>query len=78
MPIYEYECQDCGHSFEYLVLGDPDPACQSCASKKVCRLMSVCGFYSKDGGGETIKSSASASSCSGCTTTSNCAGCGHG
>ena len=51
MPIYEYECQDCGKVFEYLVLGDPDPACEACQSKRVCRLMSVCGFYSKGTGG---------------------------
>ncbi|MDJ0886760.1 MAG: zinc ribbon domain-containing protein [Desulfobacterales bacterium] len=76
MPIYEYECQDCGKTFEYLVLGDPDPECEACKSKKVCRLMSVCGFYSKGTGGETIKSSAAASSCGGCSATS-CAGCGH-
>lgn len=76
MPIYEYQCQDCGKNFEYLVIGKPDPECTACHSKKVCRLMSTCGFFSKSSGGETVKSSAATSSCGGCNA-SSCAGCGH-
>jgi putative FmdB family regulatory protein len=76
MPIYEYQCQDCGKNFEYLVIGKPEPECTACHSKKVCRLMSTCGFLSKGSGGETVKSSAATSSCGGCNA-SSCAGCGH-
>jgi putative FmdB family regulatory protein len=76
MPIYEYQCQECGNNFEYLVIGKPDPECSNCHSKKVCRQMSPCGFFSKGAGGETIKSTAATSSCSGCSA-SSCAGCGH-
>ena len=47
MPIYEYQCQDCGNCFEYLVIGKPDPECSDCHSKKVSRQMSTCGFFSK-------------------------------
>jgi putative FmdB family regulatory protein len=74
MPIYEYQCVDCGHEFECLVFGKEIPDCPACASKKVCKHMSACGFVSKGEGGKTVSSSAS--SCSGCKAGS-CAGCGH-
>ena len=50
------------------------PNCPDCNSSKVCKLMSACGFVSKDAGGQT--SSSSSSSCGGCTAGS-CAGCGQ-
>ncbi|MDJ0830872.1 MAG: zinc ribbon domain-containing protein [Desulfobacterales bacterium] len=75
MPIYEYHCEKCDRDFEYLVLGNDNPDCPNCNSKKVSRLMSICGFVSKGNGGQTVKSAAS-SSCSGCAA-SSCAGCGH-
>lgn len=77
MPIYEYHCNECGHDFEYLVLGGSEPGqCPACSAEKVCRLLSTCGFVSKGSGGQTVSTSASASSCSGCSA-SSCAGCGH-
>lgn len=76
MPIYEYHCKDCGHTYEYLVLGGSEPdQCEACQSGNVCRLMSTCGFVTKGSGGETVSTSASTSSCGGCTA-SSCAGCG--
>ena len=77
MPIYEYHCNTCGHDFEYLVLGGSEPGhCPDCTATTVCKLMSTCGFVSKGSGGETVSSSASASSCTGCSA-SSCTGCGH-
>lgn len=77
MPIYEYKCNECGHTFEYLVLGGSEPErCAECQSGNVCRLMSTCGFVSKGSGGQTESKSAGASSCTGCSA-SSCAGCGH-
>jgi len=76
MPIYEYNCEGCGKNFEYLVLGEEATHCPKCNSEKVKRQMSVCGFVSKGAGGETISSSASDTSCGGCTATS-CSSCGH-
>jgi putative FmdB family regulatory protein len=76
MPIYEYRCQTCKREFEYLVMGSAKPECPHCDSKKVCRLMSTCGFLSKGSGGETVKTAASTSACSGCSATS-CSSCGH-
>jgi hypothetical protein len=55
--------------------GEPDH-CPSCDSAEVCRLMSACGFFSKDSGGQTVKVPAGASGCGGCTA-SSCAGCSH-
>jgi putative FmdB family regulatory protein len=75
MPIYEYQCKDCEADFEYLVMGSDKPCCPDCNSKKVGKLMSACGFVSKDGGGETVSASAG-SSCGGCSAGS-CAGCSH-
>ncbi|MEJ2038528.1 MAG: zinc ribbon domain-containing protein [Desulfosarcinaceae bacterium] len=74
MPIYEYQCEGCGHEFECLVFGQETPACPACESKKVCRLMSSCGFVSKSAGGQVTASSSSG--CSGCKATS-CSSCGH-
>ena len=75
MPIYEYHCNNCNTDFEALVFGNEKPICDSCSSKKVNKLMSACGFVSKGKGGETVSSSASGSSCGGCTATS-CSSCG--
>jgi len=41
MPIYEYECRSCGESFELLVLGADVPACPSCKSSELERLLSL-------------------------------------
>ncbi|MBU1170312.1 MAG: zinc ribbon domain-containing protein [Proteobacteria bacterium] len=75
MPIYEYACQDCSKSFEYLVLGGKGPdTCPKCKSPRIKQQMSACGFHSKNSSGQTTSTSASASSCSGCSA-SSCAGC---
>ncbi|UCF91933.1 MAG: zinc ribbon domain-containing protein [Desulfobacterales bacterium] len=75
MPIYEYHCKNCNQDFEYLVFGSEKPDCPACHSRKVSKLMSICGFVSKGSGGQTVSKSAG-SSCSGCAAKS-CAGCGH-
>ena len=41
MPIYEYSCKACGHQFEALVRKDATPACPSCESADLERLMSL-------------------------------------
>jgi putative FmdB family regulatory protein len=81
MPIYEYHCEGCNKDFESLVFGNETPGCPFCNSTNVRKLMSACGFVSKgtvvgsNGKTETVKTSASASPCSGCSAGS-CAGCG--
>ncbi len=52
MPIYEYSCSDCGHSFELMQkVSDPPPsACPECGGEKVDKLMSTGAFHLKGGG----------------------------
>lgn len=77
MPIYEYQCNDCTKTFEYLVLGQSEPEnCQYCNAANIQRLMSACGFFSKGSGGETVRAAAGSSACGSCTAGS-CSGCGH-
>lgn len=41
MPIYEFECEECGARFEELVAVEAStPACPACGSKHVRRLLS--------------------------------------
>jgi len=42
MPIYEYRCTHCSEEFELLILrASPAPACPSCASPDVEKLLSA-------------------------------------
>ncbi len=49
MPLYEFQCKGCGHEFEDLVLGAANPACPSCNSQQLERLLSV---FAVNGGGD--------------------------
>lgn len=44
MPMYEYACQSCEHTFEALVFGSEPVACPQCESEKLERLMSLPGL----------------------------------
>ena len=42
MPLYEYQCEPCDHTFETLIRGSGDLAhCPQCGSVKVAKLLSV-------------------------------------
>ena len=41
MPIFEYECRACGHEFEQLVRTGDTPACPSCSSLDLQKLLSL-------------------------------------
>jgi putative FmdB family regulatory protein len=73
MPVYEYECKDCGVKFEAMrSMKDADSPikCESCNSAKTKRALSVCFSHSE--GRESI--SQSSSSCGHCAGGS-CANC---
>ena len=48
MPIYEYECRECQKRFELLVLGSETPACPTCESTELEKLLSL-SAVSSDG-----------------------------
>ena len=41
MPLYEYSCQRCEHTFEALVLNGEAVSCPECNGRKLERLLSV-------------------------------------
>jgi len=52
MPIYEYECRDCGHRFEALqkISDAPLTDCPVCGKASVNKLVSASAFRLKGGG----------------------------
>jgi len=52
LPIYEYQCDKCGHEFEreQRITEDPVKVCPKCRAKKVRRLISRTAFVLKGGG----------------------------
>ena len=48
MPIYDYLCRNCGHTFEGLVLkGSEPPSCPSCDEEDLERLLSMPSVHSE-------------------------------
>ena len=41
MPIFEYRCKECEKEFETLVMGRERPACPSCRSSRLEKLLST-------------------------------------
>ena len=41
MPIYEYECNDCGQAFEFLMRGEEKAVCPACGKSHLTRALSV-------------------------------------
>jgi putative FmdB family regulatory protein len=52
MPIYEYECDKCGHAFEreQRMSDPPVKTCPKCRGRKVTKLISRSSFVLKGGG----------------------------
>jgi putative FmdB family regulatory protein len=40
MPLFDYQCQACGHRFEALVRSGDTPACPECASTALDKCLS--------------------------------------
>jgi putative FmdB family regulatory protein len=41
MPLFEYQCHDCGRQFEYLARAEQSPTCPSCSGANLQKLLSV-------------------------------------
>ena len=51
MPLYEYACKDCDHTFETLVFGHEKVECPECQGDNLEKLLSVPGLpLVQDGG----------------------------
>lgn len=47
MPIYEYECADCGAKFELLIRGKEKPECPHCKGHRLDKLISASATHAK-------------------------------
>jgi putative FmdB family regulatory protein len=56
MPIYEFECEECGVRFEELVAADGSAACPSCGAKRVRRLLSTVSPSGRQPRGAAVRS----------------------
>jgi len=75
MPIYEFKCKDCAHTFEELCkMGSNGRGmrCPACEGKRVQRVMSR--FAARSSGRDGEASAVGGSACSTCTAAS-CDGC---
>ena len=52
MPIYEYQCQQCGHQCELLqkISDEPATTCPECQKESLKKLVSAAGFQLKGTG----------------------------
>ncbi|GMQ91420.1 MAG: hypothetical protein BMS9Abin11_0728 [Gammaproteobacteria bacterium] len=52
MPIYEYRCQACGHTFETIqkLSDEPLRECPECGAVQLKKLVSAAGFQLKGSG----------------------------
>ena len=73
MPLFEYQCADCGNLYEILIFHRDDgeeSVCPKCHSHSTRRLMSTFAVSHASGGSEDLPS-CSDGSC-------HMGGCGHG
>jgi putative FmdB family regulatory protein len=51
MPLYEYSCKNCEHTFETLVFGNEAVECPECQSRRLEKLLSMPGLPQVQDGG---------------------------
>lgn len=68
MPLREYQCKKCGHTFENLEFTpeDEQKTCQKCGSDKIIQLLSA---FSISKGSNTMPRCSDGSCCSSCSGT---------
>jgi putative FmdB family regulatory protein len=70
MPIYEYQCSDCGDKFEKMVLfskADQKPECPACKSRNTKKKISVFASPGSSHNGTSISASSNCGSSGGFT-----------
>ena len=52
MPIYEYQCSSCHHTFDLIqkMSDEPEKICPACAKETAVKLVSAAGFQLKGTG----------------------------
>ena len=63
MPLFEYVCRECSARFEQIVMGSDTPACPSCRSRNLEKLLSV---FAVGGGGSKDAAGGGAGPCGSC------------
>ena len=63
MPIFEYICKDCQHSFETLVFGRDTASCPKCKSKNLAPQLSVFAVSAKGGSASPATSAGGCGTC---------------
>ncbi len=62
MPIFEYRCEACGHTFEAILIGAQTPKCPKCDTEKLEKQLSVFAV-NKPGGSESPAAGCGKSNC---------------
>ncbi|OFW03300.1 MAG: hypothetical protein A3H96_19575 [Acidobacteria bacterium RIFCSPLOWO2_02_FULL_67_36] len=57
MPLFEFTCRGCGHTFETLVIGSRQAACPNCRSTDLEKLFSTFAAGGSAGAGRRAASS---------------------
>jgi putative FmdB family regulatory protein len=79
MPIYEYQCAECGTRFEKLrpmSQANASAPCAHCGSSDTSRAISLFSAVSRGNGGESRAIAGSGKGCGSCAATT-CATCSH-
>jgi putative FmdB family regulatory protein len=66
MPLFEYECRDCGRQFEYLTREGQSAVCPSCQGEKLQKLLSVFAVGSTAAGSERATFPSGTGACGSC------------
>ena len=63
MPIFEYQCGDCGNTFEAFVTAERTPECPGCHGVKLAKLLSTPGMVGRGNGKSERTSPAAGGGC---------------
>lgn len=66
MPIYEYICRECDHSFEAIITGSAKAKCPACSSGRLDQQYSGFAVGAVKGRGQFGKSAKSGGGCGSC------------